>query len=129
MPRKILAFVLMAFALANAARCALAVQQAIHLPELPQPMSAWANAATGAVWAVGFGAAGLGALAGMRIMRAGSVALMAVYHAHLWLNRAAFARAENAPLTAGFNLGLAALAVGVVAVLAFAWRAPRPQKT
>lgn len=113
---------LMAFALANIARCGLAIQQAITLPDLPQPFSAWVNA-TGAVWALGFGLAALGAAAQLRIMRWGSVVLMALYHAHLWLNRAAFARAENAPLTAEFNLLLAVIAVGGVAALSgLAWR-------
>lgn len=122
MARRLLVFLLMAFALANAARCGLAIQQALSLPELPQPFGAWVNAATGAVWTLGFGVAALGAGAGLRIMRGGSVALMALYHAHLWLNRAAFARAEDAALSAGFNLALAALATGVVAALAaLAW--------
>lgn len=123
MARRLLVFLLMAFALANIARCGLAIQQAITLPDLPQPFAAWANAATGAVWALGFGLAALGAAARLRIMRWGSVVLMALYHAHLWLNRAAFARAENAPLTAEFNLLLAVIAVGGVAALSgLAWR-------
>lgn len=116
--RKLLIFVLLAFALANVARCGLAVRQAVTLPDLPQPAAAWVNALTGAIWAMGFGLAALGIALRIHIMRWGSVLLMALYHAHLWLNRAVFAQAENAPATIGFNLALTALAVGLVAVLA-----------
>jgi hypothetical protein len=54
----------------------------------------------------------------LRLMRWGAVLLMALYHAHLWLNRALFARAQNAPANTEFDLALMALAVGGVAILA-----------
>lgn len=119
MARKLLFVLLMAFALANIARCGLAVQQAITLPDLPLPAAAWANALAGAVWAIGFGLGALGVFLRLRVARRGAPGLMALYHAHMWLNRALFARSENAPLTIEFNLALTALAIVLAAALAF----------
>lgn len=121
MTRRVLAALLGLLSLANLARMVLSIGQAQSAPDLPVAFRPELSAVMGGVWAAVFGAAAV-AVAGRRSAYLGAAAV-AGYHAHLWLNRAVFARSEEAWVTTGFNLLLTAIAVGAAAALA--WWAER----
>lgn len=124
MARKALVAILALFGAANALRCVLSLQQAATVPDLPVAFSPWLGALFGGVWAAGFAIAAVA----VRARRSSAIgpAVVAAYHAHLWLNRAVFARSDDAWVTAGFSLMLTAIALAVTGALAWLSRAPRP---
>lgn len=108
---------------ANALRLALSLQQAETLPDLAVALRPEASALIGGVWAVLFCAAALALVARARWAGAMAFAAVAAYHAHLWINRAVFARSDEGWQTAGFNVLLTAVALAVAGWLA--WRVDR----
>ncbi|GIV84763.1 MAG: hypothetical protein KatS3mg052_1770 [Candidatus Roseilinea sp.] len=99
------------FALANAARALLAVQQAARLPDLPAAAPAPYVAIMSVAWAIAFGACALG-LARARCWAARvTIVTIVLYQAHLWLNHWAFTRSSEANARAGFGTLLSALSI------------------
>ncbi|MCW1967490.1 MAG: hypothetical protein KIH69_005145 [Anaerolineae bacterium] len=101
------------FALTNAARAILSVQQAVQLPDLPTQLPPLYVAVTSVPWAVYFAICTWGALRRRAWIWRASLGGMAFYLAHQWLNRLAFSRSSEAFQTLG-ALAITSLAALII---------------
>ncbi|PJF47378.1 MAG: hypothetical protein D6709_01185 [Chloroflexi bacterium] len=99
------------FALANAARAFLAVQQAARLLDLPAAAPAPYVALMSVAWAIAFGACAAGLARARRWAARVTIVAIVLYQANLWLNHLAFTRSSEASARAGFGALLSALSI------------------
>lgn len=101
------------FALANAARVILSVQQAIQLPDLPTQLPPMYVAVSSLPWVIYFAVCVWGAVQQRVWLWRVSLSGMALYLAHQWLNRLAFSRSSEAFQTLG-ALAITSLAAWLI---------------
>jgi len=109
--RRALVVVSSLFALANAARAVLTIQQAIRLPDLPTAAPPPYMALMSAIWAFAFGASALGLARSRGWAPRATIAVILLYQANLWLNHLAFTRSTDAAERAGFGVLLSLLSI------------------
>lgn len=102
------------FALANAARALLAMQQAARLPDVPVAAPAAYIVLMSAAWTIAFGICAFGLARSRRWSARVTIATVVSYQANLWLNHFAFARSSEANERAGFGVLLSVLAIACV---------------
>ncbi|MFC1466024.1 MAG: hypothetical protein ACFLMY_14375 [Candidatus Brachytrichaceae bacterium NZ_4S206] len=99
------------FALANAARALLAMQQAAWLPDVPVAAPVAYIVLMSAAWAIAFGICAFGLARSRRWSARVTIATIVSYQANLWLNHFAFTRSSEANARAGFGVLLSVLAI------------------
>jgi hypothetical protein len=109
--RLVLVVVSSLFALANAARAALTVQQAARLSDLPIAAPLPYIVLMSAVWAFAFGASAFGLARSRRWAPRVTIAVILLYQVNLWLNHLAFTRSTEAAERAGFGILLSLLSI------------------
>lgn len=107
----VVAVIVLLLAAINFVRLAQAVNQAEFMHSLGLDEAALALAATGAIWAIGFGAAGIGLLRLRRWAWRWGLAATAMYPANVWLVRLLFERSAADQLTRPADVMLSILGV------------------
>jgi hypothetical protein len=109
-----LALVVLSLAVFNAGRAVVAFRQAGLMSELGLSGALVALVITGAVWAIGFGAAAIGLYRLKRWARRWLLVAVILYQANLWWIRLTFERSSFEPLTRPADAALSILSVAVV---------------
>ncbi|BCX05887.1 MAG: hypothetical protein KatS3mg053_3825 [Candidatus Roseilinea sp.] len=102
------------FALANAGRAFLAMQQAARLPDLPVAAPAPYIALMSLAWAIAFGVCAFGLARSRRWAARVTIVVIVSYQANLWLNHLAFSRSSEANERAGFGILLSMLSIAII---------------
>jgi hypothetical protein len=116
--RRLLACALALFSAANAARAALALQQAMQLPDLPSTPPPAYLIAMGAAWALAFGACAYGIFRSRRWAPRVTITAIVLYQANLGFNHVAFSRSSEAEARVGFAALLSVASIALITAAA-----------
>ena len=111
--KRVLAFVLIVFSVANVARAILSLQEA-QQSQVVTAVPPFYLVAMSSVWAIAFAVTAYGIVRDRRWAPRDTIATIVLYQANLWLNRLAFTRSSEATARIGFAALLSAVSIIVI---------------